>query len=53
MRDLLKKACAIAGLVLGLVALLSAVASGFSAPHWVLPAAVVALAGAVALVVFP
>ena len=46
MTEILKKALLIAGLVLGLVALLSAVASGFAAPHWVLPAAVVAVAAA-------
>lgn len=36
---------ALGGLLLGLLALLSAVVSGFSAPSWVLPAAVVCLAG--------
>lgn len=41
--------CIIVGLVLALFALLAAVASGFAAPGWVLPAAVVALGVALLL----
>jgi hypothetical protein len=39
----------IAALVLSLFALLAAVVSGFSAPHWVLPAACVAGFAALAI----
>ena len=40
----LKRIVAAAGLILAAVALLAAVVSGFSAPGWVLPGAVLALA---------
>jgi uncharacterized membrane protein len=39
-----KRVIAAIGLVLAAVALLAAIVSGFSAPAWVLPAAVLALA---------
>lgn len=39
-----KRVIAAIGLVLAAVALLSAVVNGFSAPAWVLPSAVLALA---------
>lgn len=40
---------AIAGAILAAIAFLSAVASGFHAPHWVLPTGVFAVACAVVL----
>lgn len=52
MTDLLKKLLAIAGLVFGLFALLSAAGAGFSAPSWVLPLGACCTAGAVVLLVF-
>lgn len=49
MAALLVKLLVIAAVVLAVIAFLSAVVSGFSAPHWVLPTAVLALGAALGL----
>jgi hypothetical protein len=46
---MIKKIAIVAAVVLAAIAFLAAVVSGFAAPHWVLPAAVLALAVAVVL----
>lgn len=48
-RALLRWICVIAGLILALLWLLAVVVAGFSAPAWVPPSAVVALAVAMVL----
>ena len=49
-RQLLVRILAIIGVILAAIAFLSAIVSGFSAPGWVLPAAVLCVCAAVALV---
>lgn len=51
MLDVLEKVLAIAGLVLGLIWLLSVAVSGFTAPAWVGPAGLACTAAAVVLMV--
>lgn len=46
---LAKRIAAIAALVLAAIAFLAAVVSGFSAPAWVLPAAVLLVAAVIAI----
>lgn len=52
MADLLKKILAIAGLLLGLIWLLSVAGAGFTCPDWVGPAGLACTAGAVCMILF-
>ena len=48
-RGLIRWTCVVAAVILAVVWLLSALATGFAAPSWVAPASVVALCAAIAI----